>query len=84
MSCYSNDNLSTFAVAIPSAVSREAQAVGYWLSNRKDVTCAKLFHAKQFNERFKLGEDDEVSEIERTYYMDKTLSDSQVAIFKRY
>ena len=78
-----NDNEDAFAVALPAALrgNRAAQAAGYFLSKRKDITCAKLFHAKRFNEKFAFTKDDI---DDRTYYMDKTSSDSAVAIFRRY
>lgn len=78
-----NDNDDAFAVALPAALrgNRAAQAAGYFLSKRKDITCAKLFHAKRFNEKFAFTKDDI---DDRTYYMDKTSSDNAVAIFRRY
>lgn len=77
------DEDDAFALVLPSALrgNREAQAAGYLISNRKDVTCAKLFHAKQLNEKYDFSEE---GLSDRTYYMDKTSSDSAVAIFRRY
>lgn len=77
------DEDDAFALVLPSALrgNREAQAAGYLISNRKDVTCAKLFHTKKLNEKYDFSEE---GLADRTYYMDKTSSDSAVAIFRRY
>lgn len=77
------DEDDAFAIVLPSALrgNPEAQAAGYLISNRKDVTCAKLFHTKQLNEKYDFSEE---GLADRTYYMDKTSSDSSVAIFRRY
>lgn len=78
-----NDAEDAFAIALPAALrgNRAAQAAGYFLSARKDITCAKLFQAKRFNEKFTFTKD---NIDDRTYYMDKTSSDNAVAIFRRY
>lgn len=72
-----------FAIALPEALrgNREAQAAGYFISAKKDITCAKLFQAQRFNEKFAYDDSDK---DDRTYYMDKTSSDNAVAIFRRY
>lgn len=78
-----NKAKDSFAIALPEALrgNREAQAAGYFVSKRYDVTCAKLFAAQRFNETFKFDDSDK---DDRTYYMDKTSSDASVAIFRRY
>lgn len=72
-----------FAIALPEALrgNREAQAAGYFVSAKKDITCAKIFQAQRFNEKFKYDDSDK---DDRTYYMDRTSSDSKVAVFRRY
>lgn len=72
-----------FAIALPEALRgrRDAQAAGYFVSAKKDITCAKLFQAQRFNEQFVY---DDTDKDDRTYYMDKTSSDNAVAIFRRY
>jgi len=72
-----------FAIALPEALrgNREAQAAGYFISAKKDITCAKLFQVQRFNEKFSYDDSDK---DDRTYYMDKTSSDNAVAIFRRY
>lgn len=72
-----------FAIALPEALrgNRAAQAAGYFVSAKKDITCAKLFQAQRFNEQFVYDDSDKDN---RTYYMDKTSSDNAVAIFRRY
>lgn len=64
-----------FAIVKPEAIryNREAQAAGYFVSLRYDVTAAKMF--KQYNlDRYE----------GQTYYFDKASSDASVAIFRRY
>jgi len=64
-----------FAIVKPEALrnNREAQAAGYFVSLRYDVTAAKMF--KQYNLNKYEGQ---------TYYFDKASSDASVAIFRRY
>lgn len=64
-----------FAIVKPEAIrhNREAQAAGYFVSLRYDVTAAKMF--KQYNLDKYEGQ---------TYYFDKASSDASVAIFRRY
>ncbi|MGY3188789.1 hypothetical protein [Lysinibacillus sp. TE18511] len=78
-----NKKDEAFAIALPEALRgrRDAQAAGYFVSAKKDITCAKLFQAQRFNEHFVY---DDTDKDDRTYYMDKTSSDSAVAIFRRY
>jgi len=66
---------NAFAIIKPSAVgdNPEAQAAGYFVSLRYDVTAAKMF--KQYNLDKYEGQ---------TYYFDKASSDASVAIFRRY
>lgn len=66
---------NAFAIIKPEAVgdNPEAQAAGYFVSLRYDVTAAKMF--KQYNlDRYE----------GQTYYFDKASSDASVAIFRRY
>lgn len=78
-----NKDQEAFAIALPEALrgNREAQAAGYFVSAKGDITCAKLFAAQRFNEQFSYDDSDKDA---RTYYMDKTSSDSKVAVFRRY
>lgn len=64
-----------FAIVKPEAIryNREAQAAGYFVSLRYDVTAAKMF--RQYNLDKYEGQ---------TYYFDKASSDASVAIFRRY
>jgi len=66
---------NAFAIVKPEAVgdNPEAQAAGYFVSLRYDVTAAKMF--KQYNLDRYQGQ---------TYYFDKASSDASVAIFRRY
>lgn len=66
---------NAFAIVKPEAIrhNREAQAAGYFVSLRYDVTAAKMF--KQYHLDKYEGQ---------TYYFDKASSDASVAIFRRF
>ena len=69
-----------FAIALPRALAGnyEAQAAGYFVSKRYDVTAAKLFKTYRFNEKYGLDRNT------REYFFDKASSDASVAIFRRF
>lgn len=69
-----------FAVALPRALAGnyEAQAAGYFVSKKYDVTASSLFNQYRFNEKY------ELDVCPREYYFDKASSDASVAIFRRY
>lgn len=69
-----NPQLEAFAIVKPSAVAvtNEMRAAGYFVSQRKDITCAKLFrefHLDKFEGQ--------------TFYADKTSLSGNVVVFRR-